>query len=178
MDPRIRGTAKVLNARPRRASKLFTAVMSPIVPALTSSSKSASTARLRESCRATWWTRFRFSSRRESRAELSPTAVAAQRERESMVGSPTSEEGRRAEGGAQAAERLVGGRSGVAGRGRLAWASKAGRGPPRGDEKWAGFRAGSGPCKGFEAVVAERLTESRDQWSDWRRSWRRRGSGL
>ena len=51
MAPRMRGAAKVLNASPRPASNASSAAMSPIVPALTISSKSAFTDRVRDICR-------------------------------------------------------------------------------------------------------------------------------
>jgi hypothetical protein len=66
--PRMRGAAKVLKASPRDASKASSAAMSPIEPALTSSSKSAFTASVRDICRATWCTRPRCSVSRRSRA--------------------------------------------------------------------------------------------------------------
>ncbi len=54
MAPLILGAANVLNANPREGSKLSMAFMSPILPALTSSSNSASTRVERMTCRATW----------------------------------------------------------------------------------------------------------------------------
>jgi hypothetical protein len=51
--PRMRGTAKVLNDRPRDGSNASAACKSPTDPALTSSSSSASVLSRDASCRAT-----------------------------------------------------------------------------------------------------------------------------